>query len=161
MSGLAGPFRVSFTCLHSPPPLRKDTQTGRESTLEEKRAQHLPLTTKPPLFCWRPEDHARQENPIADLADTPACIPSTTSPLHHTTPLCIPRQHVQLDEQPVSTSCLFLSNPSSEPSPRNYCCSTHWQLAMFGSSRLLALFAVHAQSGICLFDAPFGGEGTI
>jgi hypothetical protein len=76
-----------------------------------------------------------------------ASLPVTTSPLHRTTPPDIPRQHVQLDEQPVSTNCLPSSILRSGQKSGFYYWSTHWQSRL--SPRIaLALFAVHAQSGV-------------
>jgi len=78
----------------------------------------------------------RQESArTADLAD---CLELFLHPswlLHRCTapiPPYIPRQHVQLDEQPVSLNSLLFYYPLLESQPGYYCWTRHWQLCLFG-----------------------------
>ena len=145
----------SFTCLHSPPPpLRKETQSTPDEFLEDERdQQHRPLSppltrlpsSPSPVPTLRPRETGEcpHRGSCRLFGAIPASFP-TTSPLHRTNPPYIPRQHVQLDEQPVSLkSSLFaiscLDSRSGYP-----CCSWHWQLRL----------VVYALLSPCLLSLP-------
>lgn len=96
-----------------------------------------PLSPYSPLLLHRHSGHVRQEclhrGSCRLFRAVPASFPAT-SPLHCTTPPYIPRQHVQLDEQPVSRHRLLPAIPSSHPRSTYSRWSKHWQLAVSGST---------------------------
>ena len=134
----AGPcLGVSHACTPRRAPLRKEMQ---QQQTEETRFfcktnthQHPPPITTPLLLLLLSSPPLLHP-PTSRPRDTGVCgscrfstPPVTTSPLHRTTPPDIPRQHVQLDEQPVSTNCLPSFILHSGQKSGFYYWSTHWQ----------------------------------